>query len=142
MDRNKEWAPNKVEPDAWELANGGRGTEGVAAPVRSLVRPASVAIPGAGVGLRGGAGAADRGCLKDEELEDYKRAVLNEIVLDFSRYCRAEQRSCQDMEGWWQRRKNLVDALLEDAWPAWGTVEALERCRRFTWAAVGGREHP
>ena len=94
------------------------------------------------MGLRGGAGPADRGCLKDEELEDYKRAVLNEIVLDFGWYCRAEKRSHQDMKDWWRRRENLVDALLEDAWPAWGTVEALERCRRFTWAAAGMKGTP
>ena len=139
MDRSKEWTPSTVESDAWELASGGQGTGRTAVPVRSLVRPASVAIPGAGVGLRGGAGPADRGCLKDEELEDYKRAVLNEIVLDFGWYCRAGPRSHQDMKDWWRSRENLVDALLEDAWPAWGTVEALERCRRFTWAATGTR---
>ena len=92
--------------------------------------------------MRGGAGPADRGCLKDEELEDYKRAVLNEIVLDFGWYCRAEKRSHQDMKDWWRRRENLVDALLEDAWPAWGTVEALERCCRFTWAAAGMKGTP
>ena len=64
-------------------------------------------------------------------MEDFKRAVMNEIELDFSWYCREKRRSRQDMEAWWQKRRNLVDVLQDNPWPAWGTAGALERCRRL-----------
>ena len=76
----------------------------------------------------------------DQDLEDFKRAVMNEIELDFSWYCRERSRSRREMEAWWLKRKDLVDALQDDPWPAWGTAEALERCRRFCNVGGGGNE--
>ena len=85
-----------------------------------------------GVGLwSGGAGGDGQAGRVDQDLEDFKRAVMNEIELDFSWYCRERSRTRQEMEEWWDRRGQLVDALLEDAWPAWGTAGALRRCKRL-----------
>ena len=56
--------------------------------------------------------AAEVGCRKDQRLEDFKRAVMNEIELDFSWYCREKPRTRQEMEKWWDKRGQLVDALL------------------------------
>ena len=72
-------------------------------------------------------------------MEDFKRAVMNEIELDFSWYCREKHRTRQEMEEWWDKRGQLVDALLEDAWPAWGTAGALRRCKRLVELRAGGR---
>ena len=95
---------------------------------------------GAGVGLRGGIDAAGAGSRKDQRLEDFKKAVMNEIELDFSWYCREKRRTRQEMEEWWDKRDQLVDALLESAWPAWGTAGALRRCQRLVELRAGGRK--
>ena len=91
------------------------------------------------MGLRGGVDAVDAGSRKDQRLEDFKRAVMNEIELDFSWYCREKPRTRQEMEEWWDKRGQLVDALLESAWPAWGTAGALRRCKRLVELRAGGR---
>ena len=96
---------------------------------------------GVGVGLwSGGAGGDGQAGRVDQDLEDFKRAVMNEIELDFSWYCRERSRTRQEMEEWWEKRRELVDALLENPWPAWGTVEALERCRRLCGGGEGEEE--
>ena len=73
-------------------------------------------------------------------MENLKRAVMNEIELEFSWYCREKTRSRQEMEAWWDKRGDLVDALCDDPWPAWGTAEAFERCRRLCASRRGGGE--
>ena len=101
----------------------------------SLEGLAQVAALEAGVERRSGAGIGPREERKDEKLEEFKKAIMNEMVLDFSWYCRGEPRSQQDMENWWLRRKGLVEAVREGAWPAWGTAGATRRCEQF----LGGR---
>ena len=98
-------------------------------------------VRGAGVGLwSAGAGGDGQVGRIDRSLENLKRAVMNEIELEFSWYCREKKRSRQEMEAWWDERGNLVDALCDDPWPAWGTAEAFERCRRLCASRRGGGE--
>ena len=73
-------------------------------------------------------------------MEGLKRAIMNEIELDFSWYCREKRRTRQEMEEWWGKRRKLVDAVLEDAWPAWGTAGALRICNKFAGLGAGTKE--
>ena len=98
--------------------------------------------PGRGIVLRDQVEAIGPREKIDQHLEDFKRIVLNEIELDFSWYCRDKSRPRREMEEWWEERRELVDALREDAWPAWGTEGAFKRCERLVRLGDGKKGRP
>ena len=131
MNGNEMRTPKTVSPGRQGLRTGEQEEQGAAVLLQSLRHSEPADAESVGAGGRSEAEEKGDGEAIDEELEDYKQAVLNEVILDFSWYCRKERRTREEMEDWWQQRKELIDALLEDPWPAWGTKGALRRLCEF-----------